>query len=86
MHVNPWKFEIGDLVECRRLSSRLPLTLGTAIQKEGTAVIVDRRRKEMYVEARPMKLIEFDEYCIMIDGTGHWAPEEALFPSEKDGA
>ena len=46
-------------------------------------MIIDRRRKEVYVEARPMRIVEMDEYCIMIDGTGHWAPEEALALAQK---
>ena len=83
MYVNPWKFEVGDLVECRLLEPTLPLVLSSAIRKSGSAMIIDRRRKEVYVEARPMRIVEMDEYCIMIDGTGHWAPEEALALAQK---
>jgi len=85
MFVNPWKFEVGDLVECRLLTQILPPTLSSVIRKAGPAVIVDRRRKEVYVEARPIRIVEIDEYCIMVDGTGHWAPEESLNLSQTSG-
>ena len=84
MYVNPWKFEVGDLVECRLLAPTLPLTVSATLRHAGPTVIVDRRRKEVYVEARPMRIIEVDEYCVVIDGTGHWAPEEALILSQKN--
>ena len=63
MYVNPWKYEVGDLVK-------------TA--DEWTGVIVDRRRKEAYVEARPIRCIEIDEYCVVINDTKHWLTEENL--------
>jgi hypothetical protein len=83
MYVNPWKFEVGDLVKCRLLTLSLPLAISTAIRNAGCAMIVDRRRSEVYVEGRPIRIIEVDEYRVSIDDAYHWAPEESLILSQK---
>jgi len=83
MYENPGKFKVGDLVTCRVLEPTIPLVVTAQTPRAGTGVIIDRRRKEMYVEARPVRIVELDEYCIMIDGTGQWAPTEALTLSQK---
>jgi len=83
MYVNPWKFSVGDLVEYQLLPATLPLVVGETIRKSGSGVIVDRRRKEIYVEARPIRIAEVDEYCIVLDGSHYWAPEQALVLSQR---
>ena len=83
MYENPWKFKVGDLVMCSILDPTLPLVVSAPIRKSGTGVIVDRRRKSLHVEARPVRIIEVDEYCIMIEGTGQWAPVEALSLTQR---
>ena len=78
MYENPWQFEIGDLVKCRTLEPTLPLIVSAAHLRPGTGVIVDRRRRCFHVEARPVRMVEVDEYCVMVEGVGQWAPIEAL--------
>ena len=68
MYVNPWKYEVGDLVGTRDEWTGRDLT----------GVIIDRRRRDMYVEARPIRCIEIDEYCVVSDNTQYWIPEESL--------
>jgi hypothetical protein len=68
MYENPWKLSVGDLVT----------TADTYSCTAWTGVITERRRKYMYVEARPIRNIEIDEYCIVIDELKRWIPADEL--------
>ena len=73
MYENPWKFSVGDLVT----------TYDTYSCTTWAGVITERRRRYAYVEARPIKSIEIDEYCIVIDEIKHWIPAEELELSQE---
>ena len=68
MYENPWKFSVGDLVT----------TFDTYSCTVWTGVITEKRRRYVYVEARPIKSIELDEYCIVIDELKRWIPVDEL--------
>jgi hypothetical protein len=72
VYVNPWRFSVGDLVA----------TMDEFSGKIRTGVIVDRRRKEVYVEARPIRCIEIDEYCVIANDRQCWIPEINLEMSQ----
>ena len=81
MYVNPWRFSVGDLVA----------TMDEFSGRMWTGVIVDRRRKEVYVEARPIRCIEIEEYCVVANDRQCWIPEINLElsqagPSDVPGA
>jgi hypothetical protein len=81
---NPWKFEVGDLVECSTLELHLMQSPSTNPDlKPGTGMIIDRRRKSYHVEARPIRIVEADEYCMTVGSDNQWAPVEALSLAQK---
>ena len=84
MYVNPWRYEIGDLVQCSASDRTLPLVVSAPPLKSGAGVIVDRRRREMYVDGRPIKIVELDEYCIVVGGTKQWVGSETLRLSQNN--
>ena len=84
MYENPWKFEIGDLVETQAVAPTLPLIVSKSTYRlKGCGVIVDRQRSSMHVMDRPVRIVEIDKYCVMIEEARHWIPVEALCLVQK---
>jgi len=83
MYENPWKFEIGDLVRTRADTPAQLVRRRTWI-REGCGVIVDRQRSSMHVMDRPVRIVEVDKYCVMMDDDQFWIPDEALALVQKN--
>lgn len=81
MYRNPYKFDIGDLVSYSPHADpgshpQLPIL--------SQGIITKKRRQSYYVEARPIKCVEEDQYLVVFgEGAGHWVPCDDLDKSQK---
>ena len=66
-----WKFDIGDLVQIRR-SGNLDSEVG---------IIVGRDIRSKHVEARPIRIVEFESYSIQSSSSERLVAIEGKFLS-----
>ena len=73
MYENPYKFAVGDLVSWAKTE-----------RTTHHGIITKKRRQSYYVEARPIKCVEEDQYLVVVgDGAGHWVHSDDLERSQK---
>ena len=78
MYENPYKFEVGDLVSWARTE-----------RTTHHGIITKKRRQSYYVEARPIKCVEEDQYLVVVgdgaDSTSDISFAGALADLDEDG-
>jgi hypothetical protein len=88
MHVNRYRFEIGDLVTYnpseRDRHGRL-VTLSKPRRREAMHGIITNKKKESYyIEARPIKCVEAHMYLVIFgEGAGQWVEGSDLIRAQK---
>jgi|TARA_B110000196_G_scaffold274930_1_gene252106 hypothetical protein len=90
MHVNAYKFEIGDLVTYspteRDRWGRLitPTEAEERLPRNVHGIVTKKHRQSVYIEARPMKCVEEESYLVVFDeGAGHWVDSSNLIRAQK---
>jgi hypothetical protein len=88
MHVNAYKFEIGDLVTYspteRDRWGRL-VTEGERLSCDSLhGIVTKKKRQSVYIEARPIKCVEEESYLVVFgEGAGQWVDSSNLTRSQK---